>query len=153
VEVARHLEPYRQGDAVPKTRSFEEREAPLQALEHGDLLTQTGQEGNMILIRIPTSGSVCTLRVTAICEWSLRPPQPPWPGPPTKQTNPQSTSTRASGDHEPLLPVDELANGVELAGVRRGVDDHVEQDLPHGFERPTPEKPLGPPGWGGIKPQ
>jgi Mycothiol maleylpyruvate isomerase N-terminal domain len=38
VEVARHLDPYLQGDPVPKTRSFEEREAPLQALSHGELL-------------------------------------------------------------------------------------------------------------------
>lgn len=38
VEVIRHLEPYLQGDPVPKTRSFEEREAPLQALGHTDLL-------------------------------------------------------------------------------------------------------------------
>jgi hypothetical protein len=28
VEVIRHLEPYLQGDPVPRTRSFEEREAP-----------------------------------------------------------------------------------------------------------------------------
>jgi hypothetical protein len=40
VEVARHLEPYLQGKPVPKTRSFEEREAPLQALRHVDLLTR-----------------------------------------------------------------------------------------------------------------
>ena len=38
VEVIRHLEPYLQGDPVPKTRSFEEREAPLQQLAHGELL-------------------------------------------------------------------------------------------------------------------
>ncbi len=38
VEVLRHLEPYLQGDAVPATRGFEEREAPLQALAHADLL-------------------------------------------------------------------------------------------------------------------
>jgi Mycothiol maleylpyruvate isomerase N-terminal domain len=31
VEVIRHLEPYLHGDPVPRTRSFEEREAPLQA--------------------------------------------------------------------------------------------------------------------------
>lgn len=35
VEIIRHLEPYLQGDPVPETRSFEEREAPLQALRHG----------------------------------------------------------------------------------------------------------------------
>jgi hypothetical protein len=38
MEVIRHLEPYLQGATVPKTRSFEEREAPLQALRHANLL-------------------------------------------------------------------------------------------------------------------
>jgi Mycothiol maleylpyruvate isomerase N-terminal domain len=38
VEIVRHLDPYLQGDPVPKTRSFEEREAPLQVLAHRDLL-------------------------------------------------------------------------------------------------------------------
>jgi hypothetical protein len=38
VEVIRHLDPYLQGDPVPKTRSFEEREAPLQAMGHPALL-------------------------------------------------------------------------------------------------------------------
>jgi Mycothiol maleylpyruvate isomerase N-terminal domain len=38
VEVCRHLEPYLHGDRVPETRSFEEREAPLQAIEHDALL-------------------------------------------------------------------------------------------------------------------
>jgi Acetyltransferase (GNAT) family/Mycothiol maleylpyruvate isomerase N-terminal domain len=40
IEVARHLDPYLQGDPVPNTRSFEEREAPLQALGHAELLTR-----------------------------------------------------------------------------------------------------------------
>jgi hypothetical protein len=44
VEVTRHLEPYLQGDPVPKTRSFEEREAPLQQLSHGALLERLDQE-------------------------------------------------------------------------------------------------------------
>lgn len=38
VEVNRHLSPFLQGDSVPKTRSFEEREAPLQSMDHDDLL-------------------------------------------------------------------------------------------------------------------
>jgi Mycothiol maleylpyruvate isomerase N-terminal domain len=38
VEVTRHLEPYLQGDPVPATRSFEEREAPLRLIEHDALL-------------------------------------------------------------------------------------------------------------------
>jgi hypothetical protein len=44
VEVIRHLDPYRQGDPVPKTRSFEEREAPLQALDHMALLVRLDAE-------------------------------------------------------------------------------------------------------------
>jgi hypothetical protein len=44
VEVTRHLEPYLQGEPVPKTRSFEEREAPLQALGHMDLLRRLDAE-------------------------------------------------------------------------------------------------------------
>src|SRR3984957_14688323 len=44
MEVTRHLEPYLQGDPVPKTRSFEEREAPLQVLGHADLLARLDSE-------------------------------------------------------------------------------------------------------------
>ena len=44
VEVIRHLEPFLQGDPVPKTRSFEEREAPLQAMEHSALLQRLDTE-------------------------------------------------------------------------------------------------------------
>jgi hypothetical protein len=44
VEVIRHLEPYLQGQAVPKTQSFEEREAPLQATGHAALLRRLEAE-------------------------------------------------------------------------------------------------------------
>jgi Mycothiol maleylpyruvate isomerase N-terminal domain len=44
VEVIRHLEPYLHGDPVPRTRSFEEREAPLQAMPHPDLLARLDRE-------------------------------------------------------------------------------------------------------------
>lgn len=44
VEVIRHLEPYLQGDPVPETRSFEVREAPLQAMPHADLLLRLDRE-------------------------------------------------------------------------------------------------------------
>jgi hypothetical protein len=44
VEVIRHLEPYLHGDPVPETRSFEEREAPLQAMEHSALLRRLDAE-------------------------------------------------------------------------------------------------------------
>src|ERR1700744_2709403 len=44
VEVIRHLDPYLNGDPVPQTRSFEEREAPLQAMGHADLLRRLDAE-------------------------------------------------------------------------------------------------------------
>jgi hypothetical protein len=44
VEVIRHLEPFLQGDEVPRTRSFEEREAPLQAVDHERLLVRLDAE-------------------------------------------------------------------------------------------------------------
>jgi hypothetical protein len=37
VEISRHLSPYLAGDPVPETRSFEEREAPLQAMDDAEL--------------------------------------------------------------------------------------------------------------------
>ncbi|SDJ31944.1 Mycothiol maleylpyruvate isomerase N-terminal domain-containing protein [Frankineae bacterium MT45] len=43
-EVTRHLKPYLAGDPVPETRSFEEREAPLQQLEHSALLRRLDAE-------------------------------------------------------------------------------------------------------------
>ena len=44
VEVNRHLDPYLHGDPVPPTRSFEEREAPLQATGHLALLSRLDAE-------------------------------------------------------------------------------------------------------------
>jgi len=44
VEVNRHLAPHLEGDAVPTTRSFEEREAPLRALDHAELLRRLEAE-------------------------------------------------------------------------------------------------------------
>jgi hypothetical protein len=44
VEVTRHPEPYLTGHPVPPTRSFEEREAPLQAMSHPHLLARLDQE-------------------------------------------------------------------------------------------------------------
>jgi hypothetical protein len=44
VEVNRHLDPYLQGDPVPKTRDFAEREAPLQAIGHDELLVRLEAE-------------------------------------------------------------------------------------------------------------
>jgi hypothetical protein len=44
VEVNRHLDPFLQGDPVPNTRSFEEREAPLRAMDHDQLLASLTTE-------------------------------------------------------------------------------------------------------------
>jgi hypothetical protein len=44
IEVVRHLEPYLQGDEVPKTRSFEEREAPLREAGHPTVLARLPEE-------------------------------------------------------------------------------------------------------------
>ena len=44
VEVNRHLDPFLQGDPVPETRSFEEREDPLRAIEYADLLNRLDTE-------------------------------------------------------------------------------------------------------------
>ena len=44
IEVSRHLDPFLQGDPVPRTRSFEEREAPLQTAEHAALLGRLDAE-------------------------------------------------------------------------------------------------------------
>jgi hypothetical protein len=44
VEVTRHLEPFLNGEPVPETRGFEEREAPLQALPHDELLNKLDHE-------------------------------------------------------------------------------------------------------------
>lgn len=44
VEVIRHLDPYLNGDPVPRTRGFEEREAPFQAMAHPALLARLDAE-------------------------------------------------------------------------------------------------------------
>jgi len=44
IEVTRHLGPYLEGEPVPKTRSFEERETPLRALGHANLLGRLDSE-------------------------------------------------------------------------------------------------------------
>lgn len=54
-----------------------------------------------------------------------------------------------SGVHQPLLPVDEFANRVEVSGVAGGLSDHMEQDIPKIVQAPlTPGE--GPPGQVGI---
>ncbi|MDA8282997.1 MAG: maleylpyruvate isomerase N-terminal domain-containing protein [Actinomycetota bacterium] len=43
-EVSRHLDPFLHGEAVPATRSFEEREAPYRAMDDGHLRQRLGTE-------------------------------------------------------------------------------------------------------------
>jgi hypothetical protein len=69
VEVIRHLEPYLNGDPVPRTRSFEEREAPLQATGHQALLSRldAGEERMRRLV-----GDVLSREPDAVIPWTGR---------------------------------------------------------------------------------
>lgn len=69
VEVIRHLEPYLQGDPVPQTRSFEEREAPLQAIEHQSLLRRLDAEENRMRRLVD---DVLDLEPDAVIPWTGR---------------------------------------------------------------------------------
>ena len=53
------------------------------------------------------------------------------------------------GVHQPLLPVDEFANRVEVSGVAGGLSDHMEQDIPKIVQAPL-TLGKGPPGQVGI---
>src|SRR5665213_1946733 len=44
IEISRHLIPCLAGEAIPKTRSFEEREAPLQEMDDADLCQRLESE-------------------------------------------------------------------------------------------------------------
>jgi len=69
VEVIRHLEPYLQGDPVPLTRSFEEREAPLQAIEHPALLSLLDAEEERMRRLV---GDVLDREPDAVIPWTGR---------------------------------------------------------------------------------
>ena len=69
VEIVRHLEPYLQGDPVPKTRSFEEREAPLRALAHADLLARLDRDEQRMRTVI---ADVLTREPEAVIPWTGR---------------------------------------------------------------------------------
>jgi Mycothiol maleylpyruvate isomerase N-terminal domain len=69
VEVIRHLEPYLQGDPVPRTRSFEEREAPLQAIGHLALLSRLDAEEERMRRLV---GDVLSREPDAIIPWTGR---------------------------------------------------------------------------------
>jgi Mycothiol maleylpyruvate isomerase N-terminal domain len=69
VEVIRHLEPYLQGDEVPATRSFEEREAPLQALGHSELVAELEAKEHMMRAIV---GEVLEQEPGAVIPWTGR---------------------------------------------------------------------------------
>jgi hypothetical protein len=69
VEVIRHLEPYLAGDPIPQTRSFEEREAPLQAMAHRDLLIRLDAEEQRMRTVV---GHVLERDVAAVIPWTGR---------------------------------------------------------------------------------
>jgi hypothetical protein len=69
VEVIRHLEPYLHGDPVPPTRSFEEREAPLQALGHQTLLARLNTEEERMR---RVAGDVLSREPDAVIPWTGR---------------------------------------------------------------------------------
>jgi hypothetical protein len=69
VEVIRHLEPYLHGDPVPETRSFEEREAPLQAMPHPDLLARLDREEQRMRAVV---GDVLDREPDAVIPWTGR---------------------------------------------------------------------------------
>jgi hypothetical protein len=69
VEVVRHLEPYLQGDPVPQTRSFEEREALLQAIEHAALLRRAEAEEHRMRQIV---GDVLEREPDAVIPWTGR---------------------------------------------------------------------------------
>jgi len=69
IEVLRHLDPYLQGDPVPKTRSFEEREAPLQAMNHDALLNRLDAEEQRMRAVV---GDILAREPDAVIPWTGR---------------------------------------------------------------------------------
>ncbi|MDT5181760.1 MAG: hypothetical protein QOJ95_5958 [Mycobacterium sp.] len=69
VEVIRHLEPYLQGDPVPETRSFEEREAPLRSAGHQTVLSRLDTEDQRMRTLI---GDVLAREPGAVIPWTGR---------------------------------------------------------------------------------
>jgi hypothetical protein len=76
VEIIRHLDPYLQGDPVPKTRSFEEREAALRGLTHRELLARLERDDDRmrtvvtdVLAREPEAVIAWTGRQMAVAKF------------------------------------------------------------------------------------
>ncbi len=69
VEVLRHLDPYLQGDPVPPTRGFKEREAPLQAMDHSALLHRLDAEEQRMRAVV---GDILDREPDAVIPWTGR---------------------------------------------------------------------------------
>jgi hypothetical protein len=69
VEVIRHLDPFLDGEAVPETRSFEEREAPLRELEDRTLISRLDQEERHMRALV---GDVLERTPGAVIPWTGR---------------------------------------------------------------------------------
>jgi len=69
VEVNRHLDPFMQGDPVPKTRSFDERERPLRDMDHADLLRRLDAEERRMRVLV---ADVLGLNPLSVIPWTGR---------------------------------------------------------------------------------
>jgi hypothetical protein len=68
-EITRHLEPYSQGDVVPKTRTFEEREPPYRALDDASLGRRLVDEDDKMRSIL---GQVLAQQPDAVIPWTGR---------------------------------------------------------------------------------
>ncbi|WP_158271241.1 maleylpyruvate isomerase N-terminal domain-containing protein [Nocardia sp. MDA0666] len=69
VEVSRHLEPYLNGDPVPATRGFEEREAPFRAMSDPELMRRLELEDQRLRGLL---GDVLAIDRDAVIPWTGR---------------------------------------------------------------------------------
>lgn len=68
-EITRHLEPYLQGDAVPRTRTFEEREPPYRAMDDATLGRRLPDEDDKMRSIL---GQVLAQQPDAVIPWTGR---------------------------------------------------------------------------------
>jgi hypothetical protein len=69
VEVIRHLDPFLQGEPVPETRTFEEREAPLRELDDRTLLSRLDGEEHRMRVMV---ADVLERAPEAVIPWTGR---------------------------------------------------------------------------------
>jgi hypothetical protein len=68
-EITRHLDPYLAGEPVPKTRSFEVREAPFQAMDDGELRARLATEEDRMRLLVD---QVLAREPDAVIPWTGR---------------------------------------------------------------------------------